>query len=159
MTSYSIRDISIVKQIDDAEKALAALKTKQYVSRRVLATKKIESQKILSQTANVAFPGPLLREVTELRVTFKADNQVSPYGRLNLEFYDLSGNLLDSDSGIQVFYLNDIVTYVDDGTLMWNLDARANGSGTIGLAKYYCKLIVYATDTGRISWKGTWENG
>ena len=155
MGSYSIRDVSVVKQLDRARKDLDSLKNKQFVSRRVLATKKVESQKIKSKTVNVAVGAVLLRDIIYLRVRFEADNQLSPYGRLTLEFYDEAGNLLDSDSGIVVFYVNDIVTYVDDGALEWNLDVRASGGGTIGLAPYYVKLIVYATDTGRITWRDT----
>lgn len=159
MGSYSIRDVSLVKQLDRARKDLDSLKNKQFVSRRVLATKKTESQKIKSKTVNVAVGTVLLRDIIYLRVRFQADNQLSPYGRLTLQFYDEAGNLLDSDSGIVVFYLNDIVTYVDDGALEWNLDVRASGAGTIGLAPYYVKLIVYATDTGRITWRDTVSGG
>lgn len=159
MGSYSIRDVSVVKQLDRARKDLDSLKNKQFVSRRVLATKKVESQKIKSKTVNVAVGAVLLRDIIYLRVRFDADNQVSPYGRLSLQFFDEAGNLLDSDSGIVVLYLNDIVTYVDDGALEWNLDVRASGGGTIGLSPYYVKLIVYATDTGRITWRDTISGG
>lgn len=156
MTSYSIRDASVVKQIDRARKDLDALKGSQFISRSGLATKKTESQLVMSETVNVATGSVLLRDVIFQHVTFIADSQVSPFGRLALEFYDAAGNKLDSDSGIIVLYLNDIVTYVDDGTLKWNLDVRASGIGTIGTAKYWVKLIVYATDSGRILWKPAW---
>lgn len=153
MTSYSIRDVSIVNQLDRARKDLDSIKNSQFISRAGLATKKTESQLITSETVNVAIGGTLLRDIIYLEVSFLADSQVSPYGRLALEFYDMAGNLLDSDSGIAVLYLNMIVTRVDDGTLKWNLDVRCSGAGTIGLQKYRVKLIVYATDSGRITWR------
>lgn len=158
MGSYSIRDMSFVKQLDRARKDLDAIKTKQPVSRRVLATKKTISQNVKSILADVGFPpGTTFAQIIYLRVKFEADTQISPFGRLALEFYDLSGNRLSSDSGIVVFYINDIVTQVNDGTLEWNLDVRCSGAGTIGSAQYSCKLIVYATDTGAISYRNAWE--
>lgn len=157
MGSYSIRDVSIVNQIDRARKDLTSLKSKQYVSRRGLSTKKTESQLIQSRTVNVGVGAEVWIEAIYLRVTFVADSQLSPYGRLAVEFYDSAGNVLESDSGVTVMYLNDYVTYVDDKTLQWNLDTRSTGSGTIGNAKYYARLIVYGTDTGRISWVNAWE--
>ena len=153
MGSYSIRDVSIVKQLDKGRKDLDSFKNSQFVSRRVLATRKIISQKVKSRTVNVAVGTILLRDIIYLEVTFKADYQEAPFGRLTLEFYDESDRLLDSDSGIIVLYLNDLEVGVNDGLLRWNLDVRASGTGTIGTAPYYVKLIVYATDTGRISWK------
>ena len=157
MGSYSIRDVSLVKQLDRARKDLDSLKGSQFVSRRGLATKKMESQLIESKTTNVSQGTPVYVETLYLRVTFIADFQVSPFGRLGLEFYDSSGRRLDSDSGISVLYLNDIVTRVDDGTLEWNLDVRTAAGGTIGNAKWYARLVVYATDTGRITWRPAWE--
>ena len=157
MGSYSIRDVSIVNQIDRARKDLTSLKSKQYVSRRGLSTKKTESQLVQSRTVNVGVVSEVWIEVIFLRVTFVADSQVSPFGRLAVEFYDSAGNILDTDSGVTVWYLNDYVTYVDDKTLQWNLDTRSTGSGTIGSGKYYAKLIVYGTDTGRISWANARE--
>lgn len=158
MTSYSIRDVSVVNQLDRARKDLDALKGSQFISRRGLATVKTESQLIESQTVNVGIGTILMREIVYIKVEFRADYQVSPYGRIALEFYDSSGRLLDSDSGIVVYYLNEIVTRVDDGILQWNVDTRSSGMGTIGTQKYYCKVIVYGTDSGRITWRNVSED-
>lgn len=153
MTSYSIRDIPIVAQIDRARKDLDALKGSQFVSRSGLATNKVESQLITSTTVMIGVPTPQPMEAIYYTVTFHADTQLSPFGRLALEFYDMGDTRLGSESGIVVYYLNDIVTRVEDGILKWNLDIRTTGVGTIGSGKWRVKLIVYATDTGRISWQ------
>jgi len=157
MSSYSIRDVSLAKQIDRARKDLDAIKSKQYVSRRGLVTKKTESALIPSVTANIGTGAPLIREILFIRIQFKADTQPSPYGKLALEFYDASGNKLDTEAGLQVFYMNEYPNAPDSGLMEWNIDVRASGSGTIGLSKFYTKLIVYGTDTGRISWRSTRE--
>lgn len=151
MANYAIRDISIVREIDRARKDLNSLKSSQYISRKGLATKKTESTPILSKT--IAAPsGTATMEVLYLSIQFVADNQVSPYGRLALELYDQYNNLLDSNSGVTVLYLNEVVTQIDDGLLEWNIHVRSRGEGSIDDQKYYIKLIVYATDTGRIKW-------
>lgn len=151
MANYAIRDISIVREIDRARKDLNSLKSSQYISRKGLATKKTESTPILSKT--IAAPsGTATMEVLYLSIQFVADNQVSPYGRLALELYDQYNNLLDSNSGVAVLYLNEVVTQIDDGLLEWNIHVRSRGEGSIDDQKYYIKLIVYATDTGRIKW-------
>ena len=155
MSSYSIRDVSLAKQIDRARKDLDAIKSKQYVSRRGLVTKKTESTLIESVTTDIGVGGPLIREMTYIRITFKADTQLAPYGKLVLEFYDTAGNQLDTVSGIQVFDFLEYGSPANDGILEWNINVRASGSGSIGLNKFYTKLIVYGTDTGRFSWRPT----
>lgn len=152
MASYSIRDLSIINLLDRARKDLDELKNKQFVSRRGLATKKTESQLIESESVYFAPADTTRRENLYIEITFHAESQLSPYGRLALEFYDSSGNRLGSESDIRVMTLVDNVTRVDDGILKWSIDVRSFGSGTIGYNKFYTKIIVYGTDNGRISW-------
>jgi hypothetical protein len=155
MASYSIRDVGIVNKLARAEKDLQELKNRQFVGKKVLATKVSESPLILSSDSwgfGVPVTDPPTQQIFYKNITFTADTQLSPYGRLLIEYYDLAGNQilndsLDSSAGARIFYYNFIVTYVDDKTLKWNVDIRGPGS-----PKYYVKLVFAGSDTGSFTW-------
>lgn len=156
MASYSIRDVGIVNKLARAEKDLQELKNRQFVGKRALATKISKSPLVLSSDnwgfgLNPAVDPPTQQVVYKI-VTFKADTQINPYGRLLIEYYDLAGNQILDDNinpsnGARIFNFNFVVTYVDDMTLKWSVDIRGPGS-----LKYYVKFVFAGSDTGSLSW-------
>lgn len=152
MGSYSIKDVSLVNIIDKAEKDLQELKGRQFVGRRVLATKLSKASTRVSSTEYSA-PGlvngqpgmiPVGQSIYR-RVTFTADNQLNPWGRLILQFYDAANNRKINPDDPRIYYFTFYVKPVDSKQLEWNVDIR----GPLTPA-FYCDFIVAATDSGTV---------
>lgn len=149
----SIRDIKLVNLLDRAEKDMTQLKNTQFVGKRVLQTKTTWSGQMLQSMdgrgAGVPPTDPPSFQFVYQTVTFKADKQLSPYGRLIFEIYkaDKVTKAGPSD-GVGVFYYTFHVTHVDDGTLKWGIDIRGPGGSA---PKFYVRLGVAGTDKGVIT--------
>jgi len=157
MGSYSIRDASLVKRLERAEKDLQYLKSRQYVGNRVLQTKVSVSDELVISDDLINFvDGSVVTQTTYKRVTFKADEQLSPYGRLMFEFFE--DDQVTEGESIQVLYYNFIVTQVDDGILQWVVDIRRIVQGSIlPTDRFYTRFSVAGTDSGHITVDNAWE--
>lgn len=149
MTSYSIKNVGVVEKLDRLEKDMQDLKSRQFVGRKVLATKKVYENKRHLSVDYYGFPpaAPVGSNVYRT-VTYTAATQLNPYARLLIELYDLSGARIDNLSstgsdGPKLFTYNFIVTYVDDQQLKWAVDIR--GPVT---PKFYVQFSVAASDVG-----------
>jgi hypothetical protein len=151
MGSYSIRDIGLVHLLDRAEKDMQQLKSTQFIGKQVLQTKTTWSGELYQSSDGWGFPlgppDPPTFQYFYKMVTFKADNQTSPHGRLIFKIYEADKVTQITGSGkAGVFYYVFYVTDVDDGLLKWQIDIRGPGS-----PKFYVKLGVAATDSGVIT--------
>lgn len=151
MTSYSIRDVKLVNIIDRAEKDMQQLKSTQFVGNKVLQTKTTWAAQMILSTDLYGVgsppPNPPVQNYVYQFVTFKADKQTSPYGRLIFEVYKADGVTKITGAGeAGVFYYLFYITEVDDGLLKWRIDIRGPGA-----TKFYVRLGVAATDNGIIT--------
>lgn len=152
MGSYSIKDVSLVNILDRAEQDLQQLKSTQYVGRVVLATKlSFENRLWESQDVNGAGSSTPVSSDVYRTVTFQAESQTNPYGRLLINFFDFNKQPITSDAaspadGPKLLYYNYIVTQVADGKLQWNVQIR--GPVT---PHYFIQFSVVATDYGTVS--------
>jgi hypothetical protein len=151
MGTYAIRDIKLVNILDRAEKDMQQFKGSQPAGNRVLKTKTTWAGELLQSMDlwGVGQPStdPPAQNFVYQNVTFKADRQKSPYGRLIFELYKADKTTkitLGSEAG--VFYYNFTVTEVDDGLMKWGIDIRGPGA-----TKFYVRLGVAATDSGTIT--------
>lgn len=151
MGSYSIKDVSLVNIIDRAEKDLQELKGRQFVGRRVLATKLSTAQGRVISVDYYGVPASagVVGSAIYRKVTFTALNQKNPYGRLIIKLFNPDGspivNVGYGGDFPKVFYFNTIVGYVDDGKLSWNVDIRGPAN-----PKFYAEFSVAATDEGTV---------
>lgn len=152
MGSYRIQDVKLVNILDEAEKDLQQMKGTQYVGRTVLATK-VSSYNKLVESKDVkdpTNPSVTIYSVIDGTITFTAESQINPYGRLIIDFYDLSGNKIVNNgvigqTGQTPSNYNIVVTQVGDGKLAWTI--QINGPST---PHFLAKFSVAATDRGTV---------
>lgn len=151
MGSYAIRDIKLVNILDRAEKDMQQMKSTQYVGKRVLKTKTTWDSELIESSDGWGFPlgppDPPTYQYVYKVVTFKADRQISPFGRLIFEIYrDDKVTKWTGAGGAGVFGYVFYVTQVNDGLMQWRIDIRGPGS-----PRFYVRLGVAGTDSGTIS--------
>lgn len=150
MSVYSIKDIKLVNILERAEKDLQEMKQTQFVGRRVLATKISLFNKLVESVDFYGVPPttPVGSAVNGI-ITFTAESQVNPYGRLILDFYDINGQKIVNPgviglTGQTPSNYNIVVTQVDDGKLSWTV--QINGPPT----HFFVRFSVAATDRGTV---------
>lgn len=156
MARYSIREATMVDQLDRLEKDMQSMKSLQYVGRGVLTTKLSEpTPKILSSDGfDFSIPPVLSYQAVSGKITFTADKQLNPYARLVVENFDLSGNQysLDgfnsaTDPGLDTYEF--VVGHVDDGMMEWRVIVSRFATPTV---RFYTRFRVAATDSGTVSY-------
>jgi hypothetical protein len=149
MASYSIRDVKITHLLDRAEKDMMDLKSKQYVGKHVLQTKNSISDVLYKSDDGISPDHSTTFKFIYKTVTFKADNQTSPYGRLMMDIYksDQVTPITNSDN-IKILYVYPVVTQVDDGLLKWQVNIQGPNSVT---SDFYIRFSVAATDSGVVT--------
>jgi hypothetical protein len=153
MGSYAIRDVKLVNLIDRAERDIQQLKSTQFVGKKVLQTKTTWSSQLIESSDGWGFPlgppDPPTYQYVYKTVTFKADRQLSPYGRLIFEIYKADKvTKWTGAGGAGVFYYTFYVTDVEDGLLKWGIDIRGPGGSS---PMFYVRLGVAGTDSGVIT--------
>jgi len=167
MGSYSIKDVNLVNMIDKATKDLQELKGRQFVGRRVLATKisaangRVQAEIYNGLSGFDAAGNPTFSpqgRAIYRRVTFTALTQTNPYGRLTMKFFNPDGTqIVNKGFGgdyPKVFYFNIIVGYIGDSKLTWNVDIRGPLS-----PGFSAEFTVAATDEGTVESAPTSSQG
>lgn len=154
MAGYSIREMPLVNKIDRAEKDLFALKSRQGVGGRTLATSITHGNNLKSDYQVDPFSGTQETYYKYGFIRFISDNQLNPYGQLYIDFIRSDGQTpfpISGDDTPRMWYFFQIPQEPDSRTCLWRIDARY--SGNIGTkSHFFLRPTVAATDTGGIEW-------
>lgn len=151
MTSYPIRDISLARKVERMKKDLQQMKSLQYVGRRLLATKRVESNMVLSHNTLVGANGDITIQAMYYYITFKAQSQLNPYARLTMQFYNSNNEPVDNDFGLAVLEVQEVDAEVDNRIIRWRINVQKTSPSGPDNTPFRAKMIVYATDDGTIS--------
>lgn len=142
MGNYSVRDISLVKDMDRAKKDLEDIKAAQLYGTKQMVIQETAEGPV--QSADYVFIGSYYYDFIYKKVEFYADHQLNPVGKLLLDFRYPNSTTPAPDGVITVMYYVPIIQPANSGKLVWKVDIRG------GTADFWCIFKVVSSDTGRI---------
>lgn len=156
MSSYAIRDVKVVNQLERLEKDMLNMKNRQHIGGRTLATK-ITSSRLYASRTIYNFDGPPIGQgLYENLIEFVAESQLNPYGSLTIELFDMAGNRISTSATVTTGPMIRRLIMLPgnapgDRTLRWDVDiAHVSGLNTTG-TPFQVLFTVAATDTGVVT--------